>query len=239
MMTVRTFCLSALLLPGAGFAGEPAGSKTDYKLTAAYYAAQDGNDGKDLNLRASLSDANVWAGHYRDKAGFRQSRLGGDTRLDYGAVRIGLSLEAASGGYKGAYAGAELGGDTFAIVGLSRSNLRPFYNLSFDPSDTLTLGLGTRAIAGSDLQLFTVRDNRLHTAQRITHLNWRLKLSEAERLSVNYSYKTGLIDTGENIHGMGLTIGYDYKDYFIRAGVDQYANFTAARINRFAAGFRF
>lgn len=154
-------------------------------------------------------------------------------------MRIGLSLEAASGGYKGAYAGAELGGDTFAIVGLSRSNLRPFYNLSFDPSDTLTLGLGTRAIEGSDLQLFTVWDNRLHTEQRITHLNWRLKLAEAECLTVNYSYKTGLIDTGENIHGMGLTIGYDYKEYFIRAGVDQYANFAASRINRFAAGFRF
>lgn len=60
MMTVRTFCLSALLLPGAGFAGEPAGSKIDYKLTAAYYAAQDGND---LNVRAALSNGNVWAGH--------------------------------------------------------------------------------------------------------------------------------------------------------------------------------
>ncbi|GAB2879820.1 hypothetical protein GCM10027277_56270 [Pseudoduganella ginsengisoli] len=231
--------LCAMLLPGAVMAQDDTGGKIDYKLTAAYYAAQDKNDGKDVNLRASLASGNLWIGHYRDKEGFHQTRIGGDTRAEYEMARIGLSLEAASGGYKGVYLGAELGGDTFAIAGLSRSNLRPFYNLSFDPSDTLTLGVGTRAIKNSDVQLFTVWDNRLHTGQRVTHLNWRLKVAEGERLTVNYSYKTGMIDTGRDIHGMGLTVGYDYNNYFFRAGVDQYANFTASRINRFAAGFRF
>jgi hypothetical protein len=235
---VCALCAGALL-PAAALAQEDNGGKIDYKLTAAYYSAQDGNDGKDVNLRASFADGYVWLGHYRDRAGFRQTRAGGDTHLEYGIARIGMSLEMASGGYKGAWVGAELGGDTFAIVGLSRSNLRPFYNLSFDPSDTLALGIGTRAFANSDLQLFTVWDNRLHTGQRVTHLNWRYKVAEGQRLSVNYSVKSGAIDTGREIHGMGLTIGYDYKDYFVRAGVDQYANFTATRLNRFAVGVRF
>lgn len=236
---VRAWCAGALLLPLAALASEDGGGKVDYKLTAAYYSAQDGNDGKDVNLRASFADGYVWLGHYRDKDGFRQTRAGGDTHLEYGMARIGMSLEMATGGYKGAWAGAELGGDTFAIIGLSRSNLRPFYNLGFDPSDTLTLGIGTRAIANSDIQLFTVRDNRLHTGQRVHHLNWRYKVAEGQRLSVNYSVKSGTIDTGREVHGMGLTIGYDYRDYFFRVGVDQYANFTATRLNRFAAGFRF
>lgn len=239
MTTVRLLAVLCAMLPGAVLAQDDAGGKIDYKLTAAYYAAQDHNDGKDVNLRASLAGGNLWLGHYRDRDGFHQTRIGGDTRVDYDLARIGLSLEAASGGYKGVYLGAELGGDTFAIAGLSRSNLRPFYNLGFDPSDTLTLGVGTRAIKDTDLQLFTVWDNRLHTGQRVTHLNWRLKVAEGQRLTVNYSYKTGMIETGREIHGQGLTIGYDYNNYFFRVGVDPYANFTPSRLHRFAAGIRF
>jgi hypothetical protein len=236
MTAVRVLSLSLALLPGLVQAED---RTVDYKFTAAYYASDDGNDGRDLNLRGAFSRGSLWIGHYRDKDGFRQTRLGGDTRIEFDLVRFGLGFDAGSGGYKGAYIGAELGGDTFAIVGISRSNLRPFYNLSFDPSDTLTLGVGTRAFAGHDLQLFTVWDDRLGTGQRISHLNWRYKRSEEQRLIVNYSYKSGAIDTGREIHGMGLTVGYDYNDYFVRVGVDQYANFSEARIHRFSAGLRF
>ena len=62
-----------------------------------------------------------------------------------------------------------MGADTFAIAGFSRTNLRNSYNLFFDPSDSVTLGLGTRAIDKLDISLFQVRDDRLHTGQRVTH----------------------------------------------------------------------
>jgi hypothetical protein len=211
----------------------------DFKLTGSYYQSRKGNDAHDVNLRASLGASNVWLGRYEDREGFRQTRFGYDTRIEFDHARVSLSPEFGSGGYAGAYAGTELGGQTFAIAGICRSNLRPFYNLGFDPCESITIGVGTRAIDRTDLSFYQVRDDRIGNGQRVTHLSWRYKVADDQRLTIVATHKRGLSDENAMIHGYGLTIGYDYKDFFARIGRDQYANFIGDHLNRAAFGMRF
>lgn len=211
----------------------------DYKLTGSYYPSSDGNDARDINLRASFSAGNAWVGNYRDRDGFEVSRVGFDTTFDFRYGRVNLSPEFGSTGYASGWVGTELGGDTFAILGLSRTNMRDFYNLNFDPGDAVTVGIGTRALAGTDLSLYQVRDDRLETGQRVTHLTWRYRPTDDQRITIAAVHKHGPVDDERTINAYGLTVGYDYKRVFLRIGRDPYANFGTAHVNRFSAGLRF
>ena len=210
-----------------------------YKLTPSYYQSSNGNDALDINIRANTEKHTVWFGEYRDDNGYHQSRAGYECKLELGFTRSVLSAQIASGGFLGGAITTEIGGDTFAILGFGRTNLRDYYNLNFDPNDAITVGIGTRAFNDTELSLFQVRDDRLGTGQYITHLLWRYKTAELQRLSVDASYKNGLNADGISVHGYGLAAEYDYHQYFSRIARDQHANFSDNNLTRFSLGMRF
>ena len=213
--------------------------KIEYKLTPSYYSSTDGNNASDINLRGSIGQHTVWLGIYSDKNNYHQERVGYENRLDLGLTRWVLSAQLASGGFIGGSVTTEIGGDTFGILGIGRTNLRDYYNLNFDPNDAITIGIGTRAIAKTELSFFQVRDDRLDTQQQVTHFVWRFKPSESQRITIDTSYKSGLISDNKFIRGYGLSITYDYHSYFVRIAKDQYANFNDSDLTRLSVGMRF
>ena len=220
-------------------AGNEDSHKVAFKLTPSYYQSSDGNDAFDINLRANLAQHTAWIGQYRNKKGYSQARTGYENKLDFGLARLTLSAQLASGGFVGASGTAEIGGDTFGILGFGRTNLRDYYNLNFDPNDAITVGIGSRAISDTELSLFYLWDDRLDTQQRITHFVLRYKTSDTQRITVDTSYKSGLTDNEEFIRGYGLSVTYDYHEYFARVARDQYVNFTGNHMTRLSLGVRF
>ena len=210
-----------------------------YKLTPSYYHISDGNHAADLNLRADFGTHVGWVGLYRDRSGYEDFRAGYEKHADLGAVRLVLSAQAASGGFIGGSVNAEVGGDIFALLGFGRTNLRPYYNLNFDPNDAITFGIGTRAIADPELSLYRVQDDRLGTGQRVTHFIARRHFTPTQRFTLDYSYKSGLDSTGQRGAGSGLVLTYDFEPWFARVGYDPDVNFTGNRMTLFAVGKRF
>ena len=230
---------AALAQPAPVQEAAPDDEKISFKFTPTYLSSSDGNDAFDLNLRGVIGAHTAWLGHYRDREGFSQSRGGYENRQDFGLARTVLSLQLASGGFAGGSVTAELGGETFAIAGWGRTNLRNYYNLNFDPNDAITLGVGTRAIAHTELSIYQIRDDRLGTGQRITHAVARYKATESERWTVDMTRKSGMTDTGARVAGYGLSVTYDFGNYFARLARDPYANFTDASQTRVSLGLRF
>lgn len=244
MTSNSAFLYIGLALSGSALslqaqAAGPDEEKISFKLTPTYFSSSSGNNALDLNLRGAIGAHTAWLGQYRDKAGLVQARTGYENRQDFGLVRTVLSIQLASGGFAGGSVSAELGGETYAIAGWGRTNLRNYYNLNFDPNDAITLGLGTRVFPQTELSVFQVRDDRLNTHQRVTHAVARYKASDAERWTVDISYKSGLTDTTMQVQGYGLSVTYDFGNYFARLARDPYANFSEASQTRFSLGLRF
>lgn len=214
-------------------------SRAEFKLTPNYLHSSDGNHALDLNLRMGAGPHISWVGAYKDSQGYRQIRVGYEYRMDVEWARIVWSAQYAQRGYVGVSATAEVGGDTFAIIGVDRNNLKDYYNLNFDPGNATVLGLGSRAIDKTDLSLFQVRDYRLGNQQQVTHAVVRWRLAAKQRLTVDISYKSGLGSGGDFVRATGLAIGYDYGDYFVKLVRDPYVNFSSANQTRFALGLRF
>ena len=246
MTSSPVFLLICLLVSGASLA-QPAPAheaasddgKFLFKFTPTHLSSSDGNDALDLNLRGAIGAHTAWLGYYRNKEGFSQARGGYEYREDFGLARTVLSLQLASGGFAGGSATAELGLETYAIAGWGRTNLRNYYNLNFDPNDAITLGVGTRAIAHTELSIYQIRDDRLGTGQRITHAVARYKATASERWTVDMTRKSGMTDTGAQVQGYGLSVTYDFGNYFARLTRDPYANFSDASQTRISLGLRF
>jgi hypothetical protein len=218
----------------------------EYKLTLGVYRASDGHDATDLNVRGSRGAYTAWVGVYRERSGVHQARSGVEHRDEWGpsgSVRSVLSLQSAAGGAWVGSVNAELGGDTFALVGWGRTNLRPYVNLNFDPNDMVTLGAGTRALQGWDLALFRVQDDRLGTGQRVTHAVARWRLGAQLRLTVDASTKQGWVPGGPSgsafVRDRALSIAFDQGPYFVRWSRDPHAGFTMAHQTRVSLGSRF
>ena len=213
--------------------------KIAFKLTPSYYMTPGAANAWDLNLRGSKGAHTAWVGLYRDASSFQQARAGYEHHGDFGWLRSVLSLQVAAGGFRGWSATAELGGESYAIVGWGRTNLRNYYNLNFDPNDAITLGLGTRALPNTELSLFQIRDDRLGTQQRVTHAVARYKPTDKERWTADLSSKSGLSSSGTMVSGKALSVTYDFGDYFARLAKDQYVNFTDDTQTRVSLGMRF
>lgn len=225
----------ALALPASAADGDG----PDYKFTLGRYRSSDDNPAWDANLRGSQGAHTAWLGVYRDRAGLQQWRSGYEFRTDATWMRSVLSLQNASGGAWVGAATAELGGASYAIVGWGRTNLRNYINLNYDPNDAITLGIGTRALASTELTLFHVRDDRTHSGQQVTHAVLRWRFGDAQRLTVDLSTKRGLTGDGVFVRGNSATVGYDHGPYFVRLAHDPHAGFTEPTQNRISFGFRF
>ena len=222
-------------------AQDAAAEKNDiaFKLTSSYYDVSDSSHAFDVNLRGSIGAHTTWVGFYKDSLSFKQTRTGYEYRGDFNLIRTVASIQAASGGFAGGSLMAELGDENYVIAGWGRTNLKDYYNLNFDPNDAITLGIGSRAFKKTEVSLFHIWDDRLHSRQRVTHAVIRYKPTELQRWIIDVSQKQGLISGDSFIRGYAVSVTYDFGNFFARIARDQYVNFSNDTQNRFSLGMRF
>ena len=213
-------------------AGEP-----HWKLTLGDY--QYGTySGGDVNLRWQHSDTHAWLGVYTDHVFGTQGRAGADSSVELTKfIQLQPSLQIATRGFVGGSLNIQAGDEWFGIAGIGRTNLKPYFNLNFDPNDALTLGAGHHAADGSIYTLFIVADDRLHTRQRDWHLNARIPV-RSMRATFDLLRKSGVSDAGY-ITAWGFSATWDWPTWFLRFARDPYQNFSAQSAWRFAGGVRF
>jgi hypothetical protein len=216
-----------------------------WKATLGRYAIRDGGVSFDANLRASDDDDTAWVGVYRQQDGsVDQWRLGWERQLKLPIGRLVPSVQVATGGFVGgsatwvAYPG---GHDAlYALVGIGRTNLRPYFNLNFDPNDSTLLGFGWRPSAGTLLSAWQVRDDRLGTGQRVTHAVLVSGVGAAQRIGIDLSWRSGRADPSqaEPSSGMGVALTWDHRSAFVRVARDANWDFAGGTMVRVAIGLR-
>jgi hypothetical protein len=232
-----TSSLLSLALSHAVLAQEH--SDAPFKLTYGAYRYSDQTTGQDLNLRWESPGLHVWIGHYADQSFGHQTRVGFDRGIALNeAAQLQVSMQVASSHFFGGSVQLALGDPVFILAGLGRTNLKPYYNLNFDPNDSVTLGLGWRVSDQSIVALSVVADNRLGTGQQVWHLSARHPVSQDLRLTIDLNYKDGTGPDGP-VHGWGLTTTLDFRRWFARLALDQKQNFEKFDAMRLTAGLRF
>lgn len=213
-------------------------ASTDFKFTATGFKFSENGSGVDVNLRHSSDFGNAWIGYFRaPKLDANQWRGGWDRSFGE-AIRVQPSVQIASGGFIGGSINLETGGRWFAGVGFGRTNLRPYFNLNFDPNDSLSLAAGYRGENGQIYSASYIRDNRENPDQQHFHLTSRTALEAKQRLTVDLLYKRGLVG-GQRIAKAGGTVTYDWPKFFLRLAYDPYTNFTSDNVWRLSVGTRF
>ena len=217
-------------------APEPA--PAPFKLTAGYYRLPNRVAGLDVNLRHTSDVGNVWLGYFRlPDQSVSQWRAGWDHTFGRN-VRVTPSLQWATGGFVGGSVQAEIGAPWFVAGGVGRTNLKPYYNLNFDPNDSYLLSVGRRSEDNTLVAVQYIRDNRQNPDQRHLHLLYRHALAGSERITVDTLYKTGLVN-GVMIHRWGLSVTYDWPKWFARLAWDPNTNFSTQDALRLSVGARF
>jgi hypothetical protein len=208
------------------------------KLTAAVYSA-DERTTTDVNVRYSGGDWTGWVGWYGPQSDVRQGRAG--LEYDFRRPRIVLvpSIQVASAAFVGGSIYSEIGKDLYAIVGASRTDLKPYANLTFDPNESWQVGAGAHFGLADNVAAFIIWDNRLHTAQQNSHVVVRHYFAGQRRVTLDASYKSGRGDTGAFVSGMAVTTEVDWHRWFAKAARDAHVNYSAATMWRFGGGIRF
>lgn len=224
-------------------AAEDPAQPLSFKLTTGHYQLSGGGlpnaSGLDVNLRATGSFGNAWLGWYGSPSqDIKQVRAGWDSSYTFGPVRLMPSVQIASGGFVGGSAMVETGDSWFAGAGAGRTNLRNYANLNFDPNDAWMLSGGYRWADKRSLALQVVRDNRQNPDQQNIHLVYRTPVNGSDRLTLDLLQKKGLV-AGLPINRFGLSVGYDWPQYFVRVAWDPQVNFTEQDMLRLSAGVRF
>jgi len=217
-----------------------------WKLTPSVYHETAAHSAIDLNLRGNRENDTFWIGQYRRGAEFQQTRLGYERQFAVPMGRVIASAQYATQGFWGGSitleASAAAMGPYMGLLGFGRTNLRPYYNLNFDPNDSVLIGAGWRPDEGTALTLFQVRDDRLGTGQRVTHLVLRQKTGARSRWTVDLFQRSGRSDAdpeSESFKAMGIALTYDREPWFIRLAWDPKVNYTNSDMTRLAIGVRF
>ena len=235
----------ALLVPVAAAAQASPDTSTPYKLTAGSYSVAGGalpsGPGLDVNLRYTYGNGNgnVWLGWFRSPAlDFSQLRGGWDHVFSLGPVRLLPSLQSASGGFVGGSLAIETGERWFIGTGLGRTNLHAYANLNFDPNDSYTVYGGWHWDSANTVTVQLIRDNRENPDQQHAHLIWRTSLSNSQQLIVDVLEKQGTVDN-HFTRRTGLSVGYDWPAWSVRAAWDPKVNFTPQNMVRLSLARRF
>jgi hypothetical protein len=215
-----------------------------WKFTASVYHESAGRSAFDINLRGNRENDVFWIGQYERGSEFRQMRLGYEHQFALPFGKLIASTQYASHGFWGASGTLELGSGRhspyFGLVGLGRTNTRPYYNLNFDPNDSTLFGLGMRRDSGSQVTLYQVKDDRLRTGQRVTHLVYRGANLEGSRWTLDLFRREGRSDPdAERFAATGVTLTYDWEPWFVRISRDPKVNYTASDMTRVSIGMRF
>jgi hypothetical protein len=217
-----------------------------WKLTPSVYRETAGRSAIDLNLRGNRESDTFWIAQYRRGTEFQQARAGYERQFSVPVGRVIASGQYASQGFLGASvtleASAAALGPYVGLIGLGRTNQKPYYNLNFDPNDSVLIGAGWKPDEGTALTLFQVRDDRLGTGQRVTHLVLRQKTDARTRWTLDLFSRSGRSDADpetQTFKAIGITLTVDHEPWFVRLAWDPKVNYTDSDMTRMAIGMRF
>lgn len=193
----------------------------------------------DLNFRRQFGSVVAWIGGLIDPKGGSQGRVGAEYDFQREWLLFIPTLQVATNGAVMGSFYSELGREYYGIFGYSRTNLRPFNNLTFDPNDSVQIGLGRKVSSYDKLYAFSIIDVRLHTHQQDTHILWRHRLDDNNGITIDGLYKSGNTDEGQHIRAVGIGIYYDRPTWFWKAYYDPYVNFTQHTMVRLGIGLKF
>jgi hypothetical protein len=209
------------------------------KLTFGVYFTRDGQ-AYDLNLRRQFGQhVTAWIAGYHDTNGNQLIRIGAqyDYRKGWFHFVPTGEIETTRGTSLGL--SSELGRQTVAIIGYSRTNLKTFFDLFWDPGDSVQLGVGHRISSYDRIQAYTIFDVRLHTGQQNTHVLWRHKLNRNNGITLDSVFKSGHLDSGEYIRAFGIGVYYDREKWFWKLYYDPHVNFAEQTMVRTGIGLKF
>lgn len=221
--------------------GDPIERSDEYKskLTFGVYLLK-GERAYDLNFRHQLGPFTVWIAGFYDPKNNKLIRVGAQYDYKKAWFHFVPTLEVATSKAVSGSLYSELGsGKTFAIAGVSRTNLKAFFDLFWDPSESVQLGIGHKISSYDRIQVYTIFDVRLHTEQQNTHLLWRHKLNANNGITFDGVFKSGHADSGELIHNVGLGVYYDRPHWFWKLYYDPHVNFTSQTMVRTGIGLKF
>ena len=231
----------ALLASAPICAAEPNAPPVDWKLTYTHHVAQQERDGNDINLRGTREATVFWVGYYRRANEFEQTRGGLERTLAFDWGKLLLSGQAATHGFLGYATQAEIGsGSVRPLVGFGRTNLKPYYNLNFDPNDMVTFGAVADLPQSMRASVYAIHDDRLGTGQTVVHAVLRTSGTEPNHWTFDLAQRRGpLGDAGPRAIRTGLGVTYDRAPYFGRVVYDPNANFSGHDMVRASVGARF
>lgn len=217
-----------------------------WKFTPSFYHETANRSAIDLNLRGNRENDTFWIAQYKRGEEFQQTRAGYERQFPLPIGRVIASGQYASQGFFGASVTLEAGtpamGPYVGLLGLGRTNQKPYYNLNFDPNDSVLIGAGWRSDEGAALTVFHVRDDRLGTGQRVTHVVLRQKTGPRSRWTVDVFQRAGRADADpetQSFKATGIGVTYDREPWFIRLAWDPKVNYTESDMTRLAIGARF
>ncbi len=209
------------------------------KLTLGLYFTR-GDRAYDLNLRHQFGPLTAWIAGFYDPNSTKLIRVGGQYDYKRGWLHLVPSLEVSTTRAMSGSLSSELGsGKTIAIAGVSRTNLRAFFDLFWDPSDSVQLGIARKLSSYDRISAFTIFDVRLHTGQQNTHIVWRHKLNATNGITFDGLFKSGHTDSREYIRNVGIGVYYDRPKWFWKLYYDPHVNFTDKTMVRTGIGLKF
>ena len=252
---IRSLCVSALLCHAMAWADadradlEPndapqSGDAVAWKLSLGRYQDAEAGYANDVNLRGSTGNLSFWVAQYRDASHYTQTRTGVEQQTGLPLGRLISSLQSASGGFVGGSVTWDLrqsDAQWFApMVGWGRTNGQTYYNLNFDPNDSVLIGGTFVAPHDGMVTLYRIHDDRFHTGQTVTHAAYRFKAGAQTRWTVDVFRREGRSDADAPMYrGTGVSVAWDYQRYQLKFVRDPKANFSSADVNRVVMGLRF
>jgi hypothetical protein len=209
------------------------------KLTLGIYFTP-GARAYDLNLRHQFGPLTAWIAGFYDPKSNKLMRVGAQYDYRKRWLHIVPSLEVSTTKAMAGSLSSELGsGKTVVLAGVSRTNLRPFFDLFWDPGDSVQLGIAHRLSSYDRISAFTIFDVRLHTQQQNTHVLWRHKLNRNNGITFDGLFKSGHTESGEFIRNVGIGVYYDRPKWFWKLYYDPHVNFTNRTMVRSGIGLKF
>lgn len=194
----------------------------------------------DLNLRHQFGNLTAWIAGFYDPKSNKLLRVGAQYDYKKGWLHLVPTLEVSTTRAMSGSLYSELGsGKTYAIAGIARTNLRPFFDLFWDPGDSMQLGIAHKISSYDRIQAYTIFDVRLHTEQQNTHVLWRHKLNANNGITFDGVFKTGHGDAGEFIRAVGIGVYYDREKWFWKLYYDPHVNFSDHTMVRTGIGMKF
>ena len=194
----------------------------------------------DLNLRHQFGPLTAWIAGFYDPKSTKLIRVGAQYDYKKGWFHFVPTVEVSTTKAVSGSLYSELGsGKTFAIVGVSRTNLKAFFDLFWDPSESVQLGIGHKISSYDRIQAYTIFDVRLHTQQQNTHVLWRHKLNANNGITFDGVFKSGHTDSGEFIRDVGIGVYYDRPKWFWKLYYDPHVNFSDHTMVRTGIGMKF